>query len=56
MRVLGMFLSSMVGMAINQDDEYDEELFETTEVVVPPGEISILFLSLLFLSRLWSEV
>ena len=51
-----MILSSMVGMAINQDEEYDEELFETTEVVVPPGKISIMFLYLLFLSRLWSEV
>ena len=38
LRVVLMCLSSMVTMVLAQEDEYDGELFDTTEVVLPPGE------------------
>ena len=59
LRVVMMCLSSMVTMVLARGDEYTGELFDTTEVVVPPGEgYQSLFedLFLLFVRKLCSEV
>ena len=37
-RGLGILLWSMVLMASTQQEEYESELFDTTEAVVPPGD------------------